>query len=272
MDKLLIEQLSKGDFSNVKLEEWFEHMSAYGRYPALIAATIQGCSKQINPDIFLLIFMYAKKYYFKTKDSTSTYDILINEYCEEFLKNLIIISKIHPQYKHIIKELAIFPNTIIRLYYCAYIDHREFFDDDSPRVRKVANIINKFYNEIYEKNSYNQTEFITSAIKYGAIKMTTLSTPQKHDEFVSIQFKSALFNWNDSSINPNLMNFDIDILCTIPDKRILAAIILDWINNGTISFVEDMTPMCFIQEPNKQLKRTLTPNKPIILTSEENNN
>lgn len=270
MDKLLIEQLSKGDFSNVKLDEWFEHMNEYGKYPALIAATIQGCSKQINQDIFLLIFMYAKKYYFKTKDSTSTDDIIINEYCEVFLKHLISISKMKPQYKPIIHELANFPNSIIRLYYCAYIDHKKFFNDNSPRVRKVANIINKFYDEIYEKYSYNQIEFITSAIKYGAIKMATLSIPQKHDEFVSIQFKSALFNWKDPSINPNLMNFDVDILCTIPDKRILATTILDWINNGTISFKEDMTPTCFVQEPSKQLKRSLKPNDPVILTTEVN--
>lgn len=271
MNNLLIKQLAEGDFSNVKLNEWFEYIHEYSTYPALIATTIQGCSKQINTDMFLLIFMFTKKYYFKTKDSTSTDDIIINRYCEEFLKDLIIISSMQPQYKYIINDLAIFPNSIIRLYYCAYIDHHKFLEDNSPRIRKVANIINQFYNEIYEKYSYNQIEFITSAIKYGAIQMTTLSTPQKHDEFVCIQFKSALFNWNDSSTNPNLMNFDVDILHTIPDKKILASIILDWINEGRISFKEDMTPVCFERETTNQLKRTLKQNDQNTLTSEKNN-
>lgn len=255
-----IEQLSQGNFEQAKIDEWFEYIS---KYSLLIAATIEGCSKKINKDMFSLILMYAKKYYLKTKDSSSTKDILTNTCCEDFLKKLIIISSIQPEYKPIIKGLANFPNDIIRMYYCAYIDHKEFLNDNSTRIRKIANIINNFYTqtlkEIYDNLNYEQLDFLTSAIKYGAIQMISLTTPTKNDEITTIKFKSSLFNWNDLSINPNLMNFDVDVLYTIPNKQILASIILNWIKEGRISFIEEMTPTCFKQ--NKHQIRVRKPNK-----------
>lgn len=260
----LTERLAQGDFSQVELDEWFEYMHHCQKYSAYIYATIEGCKKQINPQMVSLILMYAKQFYFKTKDLTVSNNIIINSFCEEFLKKLVIISQEEPQYKYIIRELSVFPNDIIRLYYCAYIDHREYLNDSSPRIKKVANIINDFntikLKEIYENHSHDQLDFLTYAIQYGAIQMKSLYTPQKNDEVTGIQFKSMLFNWNNEEINPNLFNFDIDILETIPNKKILAYIVLDWINNGTISFKEEMTPKCFKQTDENSLKKTLKPN------------
>lgn len=261
MNEKLIEQLKQGNFSNVQLDEWFEYNDKYFEH---IYATIEGCKKNINTYMFKFILMYAQKYYFKAKDSQSINDITTKDICEEILKRLIIISQSEPQYKYIIKELDSFPNDIIRLHYCAYIDHKRYLNDSSLRIKKVANIINDYYNgktmEISKNHDFELHNFLTYAIKYGAIQIVSLYTPTKTDEVTAIQFKSMLFDWNNKTINPNLMTFDVDILYTIPEKGILASIILDWIRNGTISFKAGMTPECFKQTDENSLKKTLKPN------------
>jgi len=261
MKEKLIEQLKQGDFSNVQLDEWFEYNDKCFEY---IYATIEGCKQNINTYMFKFILMYAKKYYFKANNSKSTNDIITKDICEEILKRLIIISYNEPQYKYIIKELGNFPNDLIRLHYCAYIDHYSYLNDSSLRIKKVANIINNYYNgktmEISKNHDFELHNFLTYAIKYGVIQMVSLYTPTKTDEVTAIKFKSMLFDWNNSAINPNLMNFDVDILYTIPEKGILAAIVLDWIRNGTISFKEGMVPNCFKPNDENPLKKTLKPN------------
>lgn len=279
MEEELLKRLEEGNFNGVELDEWFRNPNATNLYRIL--ATITGCDKNLDSDMLYIISMYAKHLFIKTDETKYSPVIITNNQCKTILEHIITIGTRHLDvYHETISQLMDFPNDYIRLLCCAHIGspiYLKYLNDECARIRKVANIRQDFdtkWNEISQnKHELAQINFLVSALNKGAIKIYELYTPRQEDETVTIKFQSYLFTWNDKTIinnnliNHKLTNFDADILHTIPDKRILACIIHDWIKAGILSFKEGIKPACFEttdvkEELNNPLKKSLKPTYP----------
>lgn len=129
------------------------------------------------------------------------------------------------------------------------------------KVSKQINYTQENRNELYNTYlDYEKINFLISALNHDLININIY--PEVESKQTIIQFTSILFNWNNELINPNFIPIDIDILKTDSEKQLLATIILEWINNNTISFKEGMEPNCFKLSPNNHKKLVLTPNNP----------
>lgn len=160
-------------------------------------------------------------------------------------------------------QLSKSQNDMLRLAICSYGRYNSltsyYLDDSSPRVRKVAHIINNF-NKMKNDDDYSKSlNYIDFSLKNGIIECN-ISGKSEYEDKIDITFSSLLFK-EDVLVR----DFDRDIFSTIKDKKILAWAVRELIEEGIITFRDSMVPKCFdylsyLQNANNSvLKRTLIP-------------
>lgn len=264
-ERLEIERLKNGDFSEVRLDYLFVH----NRFD-YIKAIVESCDKNLDMYMLNFVSIYAQQKMIVPKCvgsleneiaksglrvNTTDYEELLSfwndnifkEY-ERILQQVIIVGCKHKEtYGPILVELINHPNDSIRLYGCAYGIARFFLEDSSQRVKKVANIRYNFeqkWNSLKSTDTEKQRiEFLTAAIEKGAIQCTDGFAEYKEDDKMYAIFDSMLFRGGFAQ-----RGFDKDIFYTIPDKRILADTLNQLILEGEISLRESMVPSCFGEE------------------------
>lgn len=275
-----VQRLKSGEFSEVDLDDWFSnHAFDY------IFATIEGCDKKVDVSLLKFISMYAQ-YLLVNPNAKGwqeeslrelikqsgvipgnidemSFDELIDywnkriiEYCERILYQVILVGNKHQDYYgRIIEDLYTNENDTVRLYCAANSDYTKFLEDSSPRVRKVANIRNQFYQKWHNisdsDNDKPRIRFLKAALEKRAIQCYDGCTICSEEDKMYATFESLLFEKPISQFE-----FDSDIYYTISDRIILADALNEIIKKENISFREGMTPDCFKEEKNPVMQMT----------------
>ena len=149
---------------------------------------------------------------------------------------------------------------LVRLNFCSHGKYtNDYLNDPSPRIRKVANIINN-YNINYKNDEFEESLlFIDNALNLGIIEYSPEYNIDMWMEYekANVRFSSMMFK-EDVTVH----GFDVDVLQTIKDKLIFTWEVRELINEGILQFKPELMPACFSYLFNNNvLTRTLIPKK-----------
>lgn len=239
IDYNLENELKKGNFECLDLDYWFKTY----QYNYIISA-IQGCDKVINRDVLNFIVTYAELLLlYPNKDiELNNNDIISN--CEYLLSQAIIVGSKHfGEYRDIVLPLFHSTNDTVRLYCHANLPlHNSWLMQESfDRIQKIRYLRSEFYHcwdeDLFTNITKDRILYLVKALELRVINCTF----NNYDlEYTGTAISSLLF---ESGIY--IPEFDIDVLHTIQDKRILGYCLNKLIEDGYLKFKDGIRlPNC----------------------------
>lgn len=232
----LEKELASGNFKRIDLDKWFKTYQYNYIYYA-----IQGCDKVINKEVLDFIITYADMLLTKSIKTTN-YDrkeIVFN--CEYLLTQAIVVGCRHfEDYKCIISRLVYSENERVSLYCQANLPLAicKRVDYPTERIEKIRNIRHEFYycwNEgLFSDITKESILYLAKALELKVINCSVSESYISHLEFSSVTISSLLF---ESDLYVPI--FDMDVLYTIQDKRILGYCLNKLIEDEYLKFRDE---------------------------------